>query len=72
MLIYESFLLLDMFGMLLHSSSGAGECMWVYCSVMIYVNALASCLLVNVYLWINWCVMCRRLLRMNVITFETC
>jgi len=31
--------------MLLHSSSGAGDCMWVYCCVMIDVYALASCLL---------------------------
>ena len=31
MSLYESFLLLNMFRMLLHSSSGAGDCMWVYC-----------------------------------------
>ena len=29
-------LLLNMFRMLLHSSSGAGDCMWVYCSVLVY------------------------------------
>jgi len=44
--------------MLLHSSSGAGECMWVYCCVMIDVYALASCLLVSVYLWVYWFVAC--------------
>jgi hypothetical protein len=33
MSLYESFLLLNMFRMLFHSSSGAGDCMWVYCSV---------------------------------------
>ena len=51
---YESFLLLTMFRMLLHSSSGAGDCMWVYWSVMIDVCALVSCLLVSVYLWVYW------------------
>jgi len=30
------FLLLNMFRMLLHSSSGADDCMWVYCSVILY------------------------------------
>ena len=30
MSLYESFLLLNMFRMLLRSSSGAGDCMWVY------------------------------------------
>ena len=30
MSLYESFLLLNIFPMLLHSSSGAGDCMWVY------------------------------------------
>jgi len=32
--------------------------MWVYCRVMIDVYALASCLLVSVYLWVCWCVVC--------------
>jgi hypothetical protein len=32
MSLYESFLLLNMFRMLLHSSSGAGDCMYVYCT----------------------------------------
>jgi len=58
MSLYESFLLLNMFQMLLHSSKGAGDCTQVYCSVMIDVYALASCLLVNVYLWVHWCVVC--------------
>ena len=58
MSLYESFLLLNMFRMLLHSSSGAGDCMWVYCSVMIDVYALASSLLVSVYLWVYWFVAC--------------
>jgi hypothetical protein len=58
MSLYESFLLLNMFRILLHSSSGAGDCMWVYCSVLIDVCALESCLLVGVYLWVHWCVVC--------------
>ena len=33
MSLYESFLLLNMFRILLHSSSGADDCMCVYCSV---------------------------------------
>jgi len=56
--LYESFLLLNMFRMLLRSSSEAGDCMWVYCSVMIDMYALASCLLVSVYLWVYWFVAC--------------
>ena len=59
MSLYESFLLLNMFRILLHSSSGAGDCMWVYCFVMIVVYALASCLLVSVYLWVYWFVACQ-------------
>ena len=58
MSLYESFLLLNMFRMLLLSSSGADDCMWVYCSVMIDVYTLASCLLVSVYLWVYWFVAC--------------
>ena len=58
MSLCETFLLLNMFRLLLHSSSGAGDCMWVYCSVMIDVYALASCFLVCVYLWVHWCVVC--------------
>jgi len=58
MSLYESFLLLNMFRMLLHSSSGAGDCLYVYCSIMIDAYVLASCLLVSVYLWVHWCVMC--------------
>jgi hypothetical protein len=58
MSLYECFLLLNMFRMLLHSSSGAGDFMRVYCSVMIDVYALASCLLVSVYLRVFWCVAC--------------
>ena len=56
--LWKFFLLLNMFRMLLHSSSGAGDCMWVYCSVMIDVYALASCLLAIVYLWVCLCVVC--------------
>jgi len=59
MSLYEScFLLLNMFRMLLHSSSGAGDCLWVYCIVMIDVYGLAYCMLVSVYLWVCWCVVC--------------
>jgi hypothetical protein len=32
--------------------------MWAYCSVMIDVYALASCLLVSVYLWVYYCLVC--------------
>ena len=39
MSLYESFLLLNMFRMLLHSSSGAGDCMYVYCSVSVCTGA---------------------------------
>jgi hypothetical protein len=75
--------------MLLHSSSGAGDCMWIYCTVMIDVYALASlfdgeCLFVGLligsktimhkYLSLqsNTPTYSRQLLRINVITFETC
>ena len=58
MSLYESFLLLNMFRMLLHSSSGAGDSMWVFCCVMIDVYVLASCLLVSVYLWVYWFIAC--------------
>ena len=59
MSLYESFfLLLNMFQMLLHSSSGAVDCMRVYCSVTIHVYVLASSLLVSVYLWVYWFVAC--------------
>ena len=40
MSLYESFLLLNMFRMLLQSSSGAGDCMWVYCSVSVCTGVL--------------------------------
>ena len=40
MSLYESFLLLNMFRMLLHSSSGAGDCMWVYRSVSVCAGVL--------------------------------
>jgi hypothetical protein len=40
MSLYESFLLLNMFRMLLHSSSGADDCMWVYCSVSVCTGVL--------------------------------
>ena len=40
MSLYESFLLLNMFRMLLHSSSGASGCMWVYCSVSVCTGVL--------------------------------
>jgi len=32
--------LLNMFRMLLHSSSGADDCMWVYCSVSVCTGVL--------------------------------
>ena len=38
--LYESFLLLNMFRMFLHSSSGADESMWVYCSVSVCTGVL--------------------------------
>ena len=40
MSLYESFLLFNKFRMLLHSSSGAGDCMWVYCSVSVCTGVL--------------------------------
>jgi len=40
MSIYEGFLLLNMFRMLLHSSSGAGDCTWVYCSVSVCTGVM--------------------------------
>ena len=40
MSLYESILLLNMFRMLLHSSSAAGDCMWVYCSVLVCTGIL--------------------------------
>jgi hypothetical protein len=40
MWLYESFLLLNMFRKLLHSSSGADDRMWVYCSVSVCTGVL--------------------------------
>ena len=40
MSLYEGFLLLKMLRVLLHSSSGAGGCMWVYCSVWVCTGVL--------------------------------
>jgi hypothetical protein len=40
MSLYESFLLLNLFRMLLHSSSGADDCMWVYCSVSVCAGVM--------------------------------
>ena len=40
MSLYESFLLLNMFRMLSHSSSGAGDCMWVFCCVWVCTGVL--------------------------------
>ena len=77
MSLYESFLLLNMFQMLLHSSSGAGGCMWVYCSVSVCTGVLvrfglsrvvSECRLEHYVLQPAFS---RRLMRMNVITFET-
>ena len=45
MSLYESFSLLNMFRMLLHSSSGVGDCMWVYCSVSVCTGVLV---------WFGW------------------
>jgi len=56
MSLYESFWLLNVFLMLLHSSSGAYDCMWVYCSVSKQNNTPTYS---------------RQLLRMNIIAFET-
>jgi hypothetical protein len=112
MSLYERFLLLNMFRMLLRSSSGADDCMWVYCSVSVCTGVLvrfgrsrvvSECRLE--YWWfacVGWsgrgltCTQIppyssrtvpihqytpkqsnthshsRQLLRMNVITFETC
>ena len=54
-----------MFRMLLHSSSVADDCMWVYRSVSVCTGVLVrfSC---------STPTYSRQLLRMNVITFETC
>ena len=58
MSLYESILLLNMFRMLLHSSSGADDCMWVYCSVSVctgvlvrfgWSRAVSECRLEHVY-----------------------
>ena len=40
MSLYESFLLLNVFRMLSLSSSGADDCMWVYCSVSVCTGVL--------------------------------
>ena len=40
MSLYESFLLLNMFRMLSHSSSGAGDCLQVHCSVSVCTGVL--------------------------------
>jgi hypothetical protein len=40
MSLYESFVLLNIFRVLLHSSSGAGDCMWVCCSVSVCTGVL--------------------------------
>ena len=40
MSLYESFVLLIMFRMLLHSSSGDDDCMWVYFSVSVCTGVL--------------------------------
>ena len=40
MSLYESFLLLNVFRVLLHSSSGAGNYMWVCCSVSVCTGVL--------------------------------
>ena len=40
MSLYESLLLLNMFRVLLHSSSGAGDYMWVCCSVSVCTGVL--------------------------------
>ena len=93
--LYESFLLLNMFRMLLHSSSGADDCMWAYCSVWVCTGLLVRLVQVGA----RSAPICtrippyssrtapihqytpkhsstptysRQLLRINVITFETC
>ena len=68
MSLYESFLLLNVFRMLLHSSSRADDCMRVHCSVSVctapvqqYTPKQSSIPAYSI-----------QLLRMYVITFETC
>ena len=40
MSLFEGFLLLNMFRVLLHSASGADDCLWVYCSVSVCTGVL--------------------------------
>ena len=42
----------------IHPQELAIVCGCTACSVMIDVYVLASCLLVSVYLWVYWCVVC--------------
>ena len=84
MSLYEGFLLLNMFRMLLHSSSGAGDCMWVYCSVQVGAQSAPTCTRIPPYSsrtvpihqytpkQSSTHTYNRQLLRMNVIAFETC
>jgi len=103
MLLYESFLLLNIFRMLLHSSSGASDCTYVNCPVSVCTGVLVrfGCSRVVSELRLEHCsaptcirippyssrtapihqytpkhnntpTYSRRLLRMNVIRFETC
>ena len=82
-LYMKVFLLLNMFRMLLHSSSGTGDCMYVHCSVPVCTGA-PTCIRIPPYSsrtapiyqytpkQSSTHTYSRQLLRMNVITFETC
>jgi hypothetical protein len=87
--LYESFLFLNMFRVLLHSSSGAGDCMWVCCSVSVCTGVLvrlgwsrvvSECRLEHSVTTLlqytpkqsNTTTYSRHLLRMSVISLETC
>ena len=81
MSLYESFLLLNMFRMLLHSSSGAGDYMWVCCTVS--VCTAPTCIRIPPYSsrtapihrytpkQSNTPTYSRQLLRMSVLALET-
>ena len=72
------YLLLNMFRMLVHSSSGAYDLLWIYFMCCI---ALVRCVLVlrcgsAGVVWYSYArnksTITRKLLKMNVLTFETC
>ena len=68
------YLLLNMFRMLVHPSSGACVLWWIY--LMCFI-ALVRCVLVlrcgsAGMLWYPQSTISRKLLKMDVLTFETC